>query len=67
MKHLSRTLLTLLFVILTPSILDAQRNCVKGKPCGRSCIARDKVCRIGTPTTTTPRAPAAAAPSVSHP
>ena len=41
MNHLSRMLLTLLFMILTPSILDAQRNCVKGKPCGRSCIARD--------------------------
>jgi len=22
-------------------------NCKKGKPCGNSCISRDKTCRIG--------------------
>lgn len=25
-------------------------NCRKGKPCGGSCIAQNKVCRIGAPT-----------------
>lgn len=28
---------------------EAQRNCRKGKPCGNTCIARDKVCRIESP------------------
>jgi predicted DNA-binding transcriptional regulator YafY len=41
--------------IATP--LEAQRNCVKGKPCGNSCIARNKVCRIGA---ASPERPAAA-------
>lgn len=27
---------------------DAQRRCTKGIPCGNSCIAANKVCRIGT-------------------
>jgi len=43
----------------------AQKNCVKGKPCGNSCISRDKTCRIGTTTkpkeTTTPKAKTAPA------
>lgn len=33
-------------------------NCKKGKPCGNSCIAQNKVCRIGTtnaPATYRPR------------
>lgn len=33
-------------------VLTAQghaANCKKGKPCGNSCIAQDKVCRIGAP------------------
>jgi len=29
-----------------PAVADAQR-CVKGKPCGDSCIARSKTCRVG--------------------
>jgi|SRR5688500_10446608 len=40
------------------SSLDAQPNCKKGIPCGNSCIAANKVCRIGTqstPSSTTPR------------
>jgi hypothetical protein len=43
--------------------LLAQKNCTKGKPCGRTCIARDKICRIGS----SPPVPAAtAAPSSSE-
>jgi 5-methylcytosine-specific restriction endonuclease McrA len=30
----------------------AARHCVKGKPCGKSCIARDKTCTIPTPAET---------------
>ena len=41
----------LLFLIVGgwPAAAEAQRNCTKGKPCGNSCISRDKVCRIGAP------------------
>jgi endonuclease YncB( thermonuclease family) len=38
--------LLLLGALLLPGRLEAQR-CSKGKPCGNSCIARDKVCRKG--------------------
>jgi hypothetical protein len=38
----------LAFLCLAASPVAAQRNCVKGKPCGNTCIARDKVCRVGT-------------------
>ena len=27
------------------AVADASANCKKGKPCGNSCIALDKVCR----------------------
>ena len=38
----------LLFLIVGgwPAAAEAQRNCTKGKPCGNSCISRDKVCRL---------------------
>lgn len=53
---------------------DAQRNCVRGQPCGNTCISRDRVCRVGTgsaregaapreatrPAARTPRQPAGA-------
>ena len=59
-----RALILLLSLTLLGSTrLEAQRNCVKGKPCGNSCIAASKTCRIGTPsstpTTSTPRKTAA--------
>ena len=31
-----------------PVSLHAQKNCKKGIPCGNTCIAANKVCRIGT-------------------
>jgi len=39
-----------LMAMLIPGILEGQKNCKKGKPCGNSCIAQDKVCHVGTPT-----------------
>ncbi|MEW8506576.1 MAG: hypothetical protein AB2598_07705 [Candidatus Thiodiazotropha sp.] len=33
------------FMLSLPSISQA-RNCIKGKPCGKGCIALDKTCRI---------------------
>lgn len=41
-----RLLVTLILSLSVSTILQAQ-NCRKGKPCGNSCIARDKVCRVG--------------------
>ena len=43
-----RAIVLALLLSLVPIVADAQRNCVKGKPCGNTCIARDKTCRIGT-------------------
>ena len=36
-------------LIAFPVAADAQKNCRKGIPCGNTCIAANKVCRIGTP------------------
>lgn len=36
-------------ILLVPATADAQKRCVKGKPCGNTCIAVNKTCRIGTP------------------
>lgn len=40
--------LTLASIFAVPEGLDAQKRCVKGKPCGNTCIARSKTCRVGT-------------------
>lgn len=47
-----RILLILATALLLAVPTDAQKNCTKGKPCGNSCISRDKVCRIGSGTAT---------------
>ena len=56
-------ILVICLMLLGTTSLEAQRNCVKGKPCGNSCIAASKTCRIGTPsstpTTSTPQRTAA--------
>lgn len=59
MRRFLFSALAFLALALAPSELDAQKRCTKGKPCGNSCIAQDKVCRIGAPTTTTSPPPAA--------
>lgn len=46
-RKLTLLLLSLLVCATTP--LVAQKNCKKGKPCGNTCIARDKVCHKDTP------------------
>ena len=35
--------------LLVVSNAEGQKNCRKGIPCGNTCIAANKVCRIGTP------------------
>jgi len=42
MRYLAAIIVVLALAI--PGIADAGPNCVKGKPCGNSCIAKDKVC-----------------------
>lgn len=46
-----------------PRDVEAQRRCVKGKPCGNTCIAMNRTCRVGTPsappTARTPTTPPA--------
>lgn len=39
------------------TVADAQKRCVKGKPCGNTCIAASKTCRVGTPSYTPPPSP----------
>ena len=46
-----RRLFCLLLLAAAPSIAQAQKNCKKGIPCGNSCIAANKTCRVGTPST----------------
>ena len=48
--------------LLAVSNAEGQKNCRKGIPCGNTCIAANKVCRIGTPSTrpTTSDTPATA-------
>jgi len=38
-----------LSLVALPRTAAAQKQCTKGKPCGNTCIAADKVCRQGTP------------------
>jgi hypothetical protein len=42
MRYLAAIIVTL--ALAMPGTADAGPNCVKGKPCGSSCIAKDKVC-----------------------
>jgi hypothetical protein len=58
----ARTLLVALVLGVLGQRAEAQRNCVKGKPCGNSCIARDKVCHMGSGAAPAPRPLIRAAP-----
>ena len=55
-----------LALLAAPSLLEAQ-VCRRGKPCGNTCIARNRTCRVGpgtaraaSPTTPPPQATASA-------
>ncbi|PVV05721.1 MAG: hypothetical protein B6D77_18305 [gamma proteobacterium symbiont of Ctena orbiculata] len=43
---IKQTLALALVSILTLGTLAHARNCIKGKPCGKGCIALNKTCRI---------------------
>ena len=47
--------------LLAPSNAEGQKNCRKGIPCGNTCIAANKVCHIGSPST--PPTTSSAAPA----
>jgi hypothetical protein len=51
----------LVLSLLFSAELHAQRRCTKGIPCGNTCIAANKTCRVGSttpPRTATPQATA---------
>lgn len=58
-----RTLLALLFAVTFASPAAAQKHCSKGKPCGRTCIARNKTCHVGSSAPTRTPAPAPKIPA----
>ena len=45
---MKRYLIVAVGALLLAAPAKAQKNCTKGKPCGNTCIARDKVCRVGS-------------------
>ena len=47
MKRMLGVLMLVLVSMATPRHVQAQKNCKKGIPCGNSCIAANKTCRIG--------------------
>ena len=56
-----RTLFTLLGLsLLAVCNAEGQKNCRKGIPCGNTCIAANKVCHVGTPSTPPTTSPAPA-------
>ena len=63
----SRLLVALCALVALPIVAEAQKQCVKGKPCGNSCIAANKTCHVGAPAATpaAQSASSAAEPSVS--
>lgn len=59
MLHPLRSLAAAAFALLILAApADAQKNCTKGKPCGNTCIAANKTCRVGTGTAVQATTPA---------
>ena len=54
-----RRLVAMLLLVSFPALASAQKHCKKGIPCGNSCIAANKTCRVGS----TPQPAATAAQS----
>lgn len=50
-------------IALSPVALEAQKRCTKGIPCGNTCIAATKTCRVGTGTARPAPRPAAPRPT----
>ena len=47
--------LLVLLLLAAPGDLNAQWRCVKGIPCGNTCIAANKTCRVGSGSATSAR------------
>ena len=54
-----KRLVLIVGLLVLPAVAAAQTQCVKGKPCGRTCIADNKTCHVERPA----YVPAAAAES----
>src|SRR5207245_8094039 len=54
-----KRLVLIVGLLILPAVAAAQTQCVKGKPCGRTCIADNKTCHVERPA----YVPAAAAES----
>ncbi len=48
-----RAIVIAILLVLPTGTAQAQRQCKIGKPCGNSCIARNKTCHVGTASATT--------------
>lgn len=55
-----RALVAALSLLTLTSIAEAQKRCVRGIPCGNTCIAANKTCRVGTGNATSASNPAPA-------
>ena len=63
-RIMRRVLISVTAVLALAVPASAQTNCKKGIPCGNTCIAANKTCRVGTGSATAPRAePRAPAPA----
>lgn len=62
-SRLVRLLGVTLLLAVVAKDAEAQRRCTKGIPCGGSCIAATKTCRVGAPSSEPTREPTPAQPS----
>ena len=58
-----KRLVVLLGLIVLPVVAAAQDRCVKGKPCGHTCIALGKTCQVERPAYPSPSETSIAAAS----
>lgn len=61
MRTIARLAAAVITIVGIASPASAQRQCKKGIPCGNSCIAANRTCRVGTPAAAS--APAEATPA----
>lgn len=53
-----RLALAVVLTLVCAGSVEAQPNCRKGKPCGNTCIAQNRTCRIAPAGESAPRRPA---------
>jgi len=62
-RVVARTILLSVAVVLSATDAAAQKRCVKGIPCGNTCIAAGKTCRVGSGSATATTAPSPSTPA----